>query len=75
MKKGVVALRIPTEEVNYTKLSSKVYQQYALKELAENIILLDSGHAKLMVTSIIHTKSSYSNHILRINLPGVSIIG
>ena len=28
----------------------KVCQQYALKEFAENIILLDTGHAKLMTT-------------------------
>ncbi|GIM30724.1 FAD-dependent oxidoreductase [Clostridium polyendosporum] len=49
-EKGVVILKIPTEEVNYNKLSSKVCQQYALKEFAENIILLDTGHAKLMTT-------------------------
>lgn len=30
------------------KLGMKVCQQYALKEYAENIILLDTGHAKLM---------------------------
>lgn len=49
-EKGVVVLKIPEEDVNYNKLSSKVCQQYALKEFAENIILLDTGHAKLMTT-------------------------
>lgn len=29
-------------------LSAKACQQYALKEFAENIVLLDTGHAKLM---------------------------
>ena len=47
---GVVVLKIPQEDINYDKLSSKVCQQYALKEFAENIILLDTGHAKLMTT-------------------------
>ena len=48
--KGVVVLKVPAEDVNYGKLSTKVCQQYALKEFAENIILLDTGHAKLMTT-------------------------
>lgn len=47
---GCVILEIPKEDINYDKLSSKVCQQYALKEFAENIILLDTGHAKLMTT-------------------------
>ncbi|MBB6623858.1 FAD-dependent oxidoreductase [Clostridium gasigenes] len=42
---GVVILEIPKEDVNYDKLATKVCQQYALKEFAENIILLDTGHA------------------------------
>lgn len=49
-KDGVVILNIPKEDINYDKLNSKVCQQYALKEFAENIILLDTGHAKLMTT-------------------------
>ncbi len=49
-EKGVVVVKIPKEDVNYDKLSTKVCQQYALKEFAENIILLDTGHAKLMTT-------------------------
>ena len=49
-EKGVVVVKIPEQDVNYGKLSTKVCQQYALKEFAENIILLDTGHAKLMTT-------------------------
>lgn len=49
-EKGVVVLKIPKEDINYKKLESKVCQQYALKEFAENVILLDTGHAKLMTT-------------------------
>ncbi|UZP02271.1 FAD-dependent oxidoreductase [Clostridium botulinum] len=49
-KDGVVVLQIPQEDVNYGKLSTKVCQQYALKEFAENVVLLDTGHAKLMTT-------------------------
>ena len=56
--KGVVVLKVPDEDINYGKLSTKVCQQYALKEFAENIILLDTGHAKLMTTY-------YSLHKLR----------
>lgn len=49
-EKGVVVIKLPSEDVNLDKLKSKVCQQYALKEFAENIILLDTGHAKLMTT-------------------------
>lgn len=49
-KTGCVILEVPKEDVNYDKLNAKVCQQYALKEFAENIILLDTGHAKLMTT-------------------------
>lgn len=48
--KGVVTLPIPPEDVNLDKLSQKVCQQYALKEFAENVILLDTGHIKLMTS-------------------------
>lgn len=44
--KGVVILKVPKEDINYDKLNTKVCQQYALKEFAENIILLDTGHAR-----------------------------
>lgn len=49
-EKGVVVLKVPPEDVNLDKLKVKVCQQYALKEFAENVILLDTGHAKLMTT-------------------------
>lgn len=45
---GVVVLEVPKEDINMDKLNMKVCQQYALKEFAENIVLLDTGHAKLM---------------------------
>ena len=61
--KGVVILRVPSEDINYGKLSTKVCQQYALKEFAENVILLDTGHAKLMTTY-------YPLHKLR-KIPGL----
>ncbi|NLK73652.1 MAG: FAD-dependent oxidoreductase, partial [Clostridiales bacterium] len=47
-KKGVAILPICKEDINEEKLDIKVCQQYSLKEYAENIILLDTGHAKLM---------------------------
>ncbi|TCO79820.1 FAD-dependent oxidoreductase [Marinisporobacter balticus] len=47
-EKGVVLLPVPKEEINTKKLDMKVCQQYALKEYAENLVLLDTGHAKLM---------------------------
>ncbi len=47
-RKGVVILPLSKEDVHEEKLDLKVCQQYALKEYAENIILLDTGHAKLM---------------------------
>lgn len=48
--KGVVSIPVPSEDINLEKLSQKVCQQYALKEFAENIILLDTGHIKLMTS-------------------------
>lgn len=47
---GVVTIPIPNEDINLDKLSQKVCQQYALKDFAENIILLDTGHIKLMTS-------------------------
>ena len=49
-EKGVVVLKVPQEDINLDKLKQKVCQQYALKEFAENIVLLDTGHAKLMTS-------------------------
>jgi hypothetical protein len=47
---GVAILKVPEEDINLEKLKLKVCQQYALKEFAENIILLDTGHVKLMTS-------------------------
>lgn len=47
---GVVVLPVPKDLAEHKKaaLSTKCCQQYALAEYAENVILLDTGHAKLM---------------------------
>lgn len=47
-EKGSIVLKVPPEDVNMDKLKLKVCQQYALREFAENIILLDTGQIKLM---------------------------
>lgn len=47
-KDGVVIIPLSPEERNTEKLNIKICQQYALDAYAENIILLDTGHAKLM---------------------------
>lgn len=49
-EKGVVIIPVPKEDIDRSKLSKKVCEQYALKEYAENLILLDTGHAKLMTS-------------------------
>ncbi|MGV8145016.1 MAG: FAD-dependent oxidoreductase [Alkaliphilus sp.] len=46
--KGVFVVPIPKKDINFDKLNIKVCQQYALKAYAENLVLLDTGHAKLM---------------------------
>ncbi|AJA49219.1 hypothetical protein CPAST_c31530 [Clostridium pasteurianum DSM 525 = ATCC 6013] len=45
--KGVAVIPIP-EELIEDHLDIKACQQYALKEFKKNVILLDTGHAKLM---------------------------
>ena len=48
-KTGVAVVPIPEHlRKGEGVLAKKACQQYALKEFAENIILLDTGHAKLM---------------------------
>lgn len=47
-EKGVVIRLLPEELRHSEKLNTKACQQYALKEFADNIILLNTGHAKLM---------------------------
>ncbi|MEX0974944.1 MAG: FAD-dependent oxidoreductase [Bacillota bacterium] len=46
--KGVVVIPLPKKLVNTKKLETKVCQQYALPEYADSVVLLDTGHAKLM---------------------------
>ena len=46
-EKGVAVIPLP-EELIENHLDMKACQQYALKEFAENVILLDTGQAKLM---------------------------
>jgi hypothetical protein len=45
---GCAIVPIPKEMVHTEKLASKACQQYALPEFAENLVLLDTGHVKLM---------------------------
>ncbi|WP_139906000.1 FAD-dependent oxidoreductase [Clostridium thermarum] len=47
-EKGAVVLQVPKEDVNLDKLDLKVCQQYALPQFAENLVLLDTGHIKVM---------------------------
>jgi threonine dehydrogenase-like Zn-dependent dehydrogenase len=47
-KTGVAIIPIPPSKMFKGKLALKACQQYALSEFEENIILLDTGHAKLM---------------------------
>jgi threonine dehydrogenase-like Zn-dependent dehydrogenase len=48
-KKGVAIIPVPPTERTISTLSIKACQQYAIPEFEENLILLDTGHAKLMV--------------------------
>ncbi|ATW26108.1 FAD-dependent oxidoreductase [Candidatus Formimonas warabiya] len=47
-RRGVAVVPIPENLRKSESLSIKACQQYALKEFAENVVLLDTGHAKLM---------------------------
>ncbi|MFT9498152.1 FAD-dependent oxidoreductase [Anaerosolibacter sp.] len=47
-KEGVVIIPLSPQEVHAEKLDIKICQHYAIDDFAENIILLDTGHAKLM---------------------------
>ena len=62
-KKGVALIPIPKSKRLKGKLALKACQQYALSEYEENIVLLDTGHAKLM-------SPYYPLEILR-ELPGL----
>lgn len=45
---GVAVVPVPADLVHTEKLAAKACQQYALPEFAENVVLLDTGHVKLM---------------------------
>ncbi|MFQ7473387.1 MAG: FAD-dependent oxidoreductase, partial [Anaerovoracaceae bacterium] len=45
---GVAVIPLPKKSVKKEKLDVKVCKQYALDEFAENIVLLDTGYAKIM---------------------------
>ncbi len=47
---GVAIVPLPEELTQLEKLASKPCQQYALPEYADNIVLLDTGHVKLMTS-------------------------
>lgn len=47
-RRGVVVVPLPEAKILRGKLSLKCCQQYALPEFEQNIVLLDTGHAKLM---------------------------
>lgn len=49
-KDGFAVIPLPDKMINREKLGKKVCRQYALDEYAENIILIDTGHAKLMTS-------------------------
>ena len=49
-KDGFAVIPLPEEMVDRDKLGQKVCQQYALDSFAENIILIDTGYAKLMTS-------------------------
>ena len=48
LRTGVCVVPIPKDMVHTEKLASKACQQYALPEFAENLVLLETGHVKLM---------------------------
>lgn len=49
---GLAMIPLPEHMINTDKLGMKACAQYALKEYAENVILLDTGHVKLMTPFI-----------------------
>jgi len=50
-KTGVCIVAVPAQlQKSVESLAQKACQQYATKEFAENIVLLDTGHAKLMTS-------------------------
>ncbi len=49
-RSGVVVVPLPKEMIHAEKLAIKACQQYALPAFAENLVLLDTGHVKLMTS-------------------------
>lgn len=49
-EKGFAVVPLPENLVNEKKLASKVCRQYALPEFARNLVLIDTGSAKMMTT-------------------------
>lgn len=49
-KEGAVVVPLPERLINRDKLARKVCRQYALDPYAENLILIDTGYAKLMTS-------------------------
>lgn len=49
-EKGFAVIPLPDHLIRRGKLSEKVCQQYALDAFAENLILIDTGEAKLMTS-------------------------
>ncbi|MCR4426346.1 MAG: FAD-dependent oxidoreductase [Firmicutes bacterium] len=47
-EKGVLVIPVPKYVTRRDRLSAKACQQYALPQFYENLVLLDTGHAKLM---------------------------
>jgi len=47
-EEGVAVVPLPEHLIHKSKLSQKVCRQYALPQFAENIVLIDTGHAKMM---------------------------
>jgi hypothetical protein len=45
---GVAVIPVPPSRIQRGKLARKACQQYAIPEYEENLVLLDTGHAKLM---------------------------
>jgi hypothetical protein len=49
-REGVVILKVPEKIKKTNSLNKKACSQYDLPEFADNLILLDTGHAKLMTS-------------------------
>lgn len=48
--KGVVVISLPEHLIKSGKLGNKACTQYAIGEYAANLVILDTGHAKIMTS-------------------------